>query len=177
MKKWPLSLGQRDRAKQYESYVKPLSPEDKIILTQQAHKQAQKDLNKVLKLLEQAINHYSESHYGSSKAIELLAKARRDILNLKERVKKETFNALPYKELKDAEIDEKEFMDPKVSLKTKLLISLTGINLILYGYGWFIDKNVFAMAIMYSLVFFGALFAFWGHKTRKMLRPSHRVGG
>ena len=94
--KWPKSLGQRDRAHQYDSYVLPLSAEDKIAETQKAHKKAQADINKAIKLLQRSIIHYTESNYGSDKAIELLGKEITRLKELKEDIKKKTYNALPY---------------------------------------------------------------------------------
>lgn len=180
--KWPLSIGQRDRSRQYDAYVIPLSAEDKIIITQKAHKRTQKDLNKLLKILGQALSHYSESHYASSKAIELLAGFHKDVLNLKERVKKETFNALPYKDLRKERESEGEVMDsyPKrLSLKQKLIISLAGFNTVLYGYGWFYDSNIFAIAIMFTMIV-GVLFYLYlkyGNRRKKSLKSSKKIKG
>ena len=105
------ALGDRDRVHQYDDYVIPITDEEKIAITQKYHMKAQKDLNKAMKLINKAIKHYSESHYGSEKVLERLAKHKRILLDMKEQIKKDTYNALPYKELEQEMVKESEIMD------------------------------------------------------------------
>ena len=167
--KWPLSIGERDRVSQYDRYVKPLSAEDKILITQRAHRECQRDLNRILKLLERAIVDYSASHYGEASVINRLGDARKYILDLKEDVKKRTYNALPYSEMNQERIDEGEFMDsrPRLSRFQKLLVGLGVGNVLVYVAGLVLkDMNIVTIGVFYTLFFGLALYLRWNRGVK-----------
>ena len=179
MKKKIKSLGERDRANQYNDFVVPLTAEEKILETQQAHKNAQKDLNKAVKLIERAIIHYTEARFGTSKVIEILAKQKDILRDAQERIKKETYNALPYKELEQERISEKEFIDKKPgwSLKRKLIAAGIIFNAGLYGVGYLLnDTTLLGLGGLSSLLFGGALYFSWSSRQSKTIRSSSKSG-
>ena len=177
--KWPSTLGDRDRSKQYDSYIKPLSAEDKINLTQSAHIKTQKELNKAIKNIENAINHYFKARYGAKEVIGKLDDTRTNIMNLQEEIKKLTLNALPYKELDDERINEKMFSIPihRIS-KTNLiyLIALIG-NIMVYLVGLIMNASwLYVVGFFISSGIFLSWYAPWSRKTEKTLATSKKTG-
>ena len=176
---WPKTLGQRDRSSQHESYTIPLTPEEKIAITQGAHFRAQKDINKAMKFIERAIVDYSDSPYGSEKVIEILAKEKMKLVKMKESIKKETYNALPYKELNEAGIQEQAFYDipRRMKLKTKLILTGVAAATILGAYGYFFDRNLFAIVLVLAALGIIIPFLLWGRKHRSNLASKRGYKG
>ena len=133
--KWPISIGQRDRSHQYDKFVVPLSDEEKIELTQKFHMKCQKRLNKACQNIEKALKQYSRSPFGDETAISDLAKQRKKLFDLKESIKKRTFNCLPYVDLNKEKTNDKAFLDsyPRISLRGKLLMCAIGLDMIFFG--------------------------------------------
>lgn len=170
--KWPKSLGQRDRAHQYDSYVMPLSAEEKIAETQKAHKKAQVDINKAIKLLERSIIHYTKSSYGSDKVIELIGKEIKSLKELQEDIKKKTYNALPYKELDQEPEPETKKKHPMLPIH----LAIAALNTAFYLVGSLLQNSYLLLCGVINT----ALLAFycylrWVRKHRKHT-PFHTVG-
>jgi len=177
--KWPKTLGDRDRRKQYESYIKPVSAEEKITITQNAHSKTQKELSKAKRNFERAITHYFKAEYGAKEVIGKLDKTRIEICELQEEIKKLTMNALPYKDLDLERENEKMFKLPlkKISLQNIVYFIMIFLNLILY-----ISAFVFSMTWLYviggflSIGIFLSWFAPWSRNTEEILATSKKIG-
>jgi len=177
--KWPKTLGDRDRSKQYESYVKPISAEEKIILTQNAHSKTQKELTKAKRNLERAITYYFKAQYGAKEVIGKLDKVRIEISELQEEIKKLTMNALPYKDLDFERENEKMFMLPlkKISLQNIIYIILTFLNLTLFISAFVFNISwLYVIGIFFSIGIFISWFAPWSRNTEKTLATSKKIG-
>ena len=177
--KWPKTLGDRDRTKQYDAYVKPMTAEQKIVLTQKAHAKTQRELNKSIKSLETSITNYFKAQYGAKDVIGKLDNKRIELMELKEEIKKMTLNALPYKELNLEREQEKTFMLPieNISVKTIIYIILIIANLIV-----FLSAFVFAIGWLYvigvfiTIGIFLSWFTPWSRNTEKTLANSRKIG-
>ena len=177
--KWPSTLGGRDRSSQYNDYVIPLSAEEKIVQTQRMHMVSQKDLNKAVKFLDKALSHYSEARFGTTKAVELLAKEKKQLLDLQEKIKQLTYNNLPYKELKEAQINEQEFYQRRrwLTKKRGVILSVILGNLCLYASGLMLsDGNLLGLGVLYSIVTVVVAYLRWANQGEKTLKSSHKVG-
>ena len=177
--KWPKTLGDRDRTKQYDSYVKPLSAEEKIILTQKAHMKSQKELTKANICIERAMNHYFKARYGAKEVISKLDGLRQEMQLMQEEIKKITMNSLPYKELNEERIHERMFMItiPKISKKLMIYICASLINVIVYILSFLLDQSWFiAAGFLISAIIFLSLFVPWSRKTEKTLATSKKIG-
>lgn len=177
--KWPKTLGDRDRTKQYDSYVKPITAEQKIVLTQKAHTKTQKELNKAIKSLETAITHYFKAQYGAKDVIGKLDHERIELLELKEEIKKMTMNALPYKDLDLEREQEQTFMLPfeRISSKTMIYLALILINIIIYASAFLFSIGwLYVVGIFFSISIFLSWFTPWSRNTEKTLANSRKVG-
>jgi len=170
MAKWPLTIGDRDRKNQYKNYVEPLKPEEKIMITQQAHMRTQKQLDKALKHIKKALIEYMECHYTSDKAIELLAKEQKNLTQLKEKIKQITYNSLPYKEIENTQ---EEKTTQQLSRWQKTTVTLIGINILLYIIGWTVEKQILGIGMLYSVMLGWLLYYKWA--TKQKTKPSHKI--
>ena len=178
-KTWPKTLGDRDRTKQYDSYVKPMSAEEKILLTQKAHSKTQKELNKAVIHLEKAITHYFRAHYGAKEVIGELDKTRIGIKDLQHEIKKLTMNALPYKDLNLEREQEKTFMLPlkAISIKTILYLCMIACNIFIYLTAFLFAVNwLYIIGIFMSIGLFLMWFVPWSKNNDKPLNSSKKVG-
>ena len=177
--KWPKTLGDRDRAKQYDSFVKPVSAEDKIILTQTAHMKAQKELTKACLNVEKAINHYFKARYGAKEVINKLDVLRLDIREKQEEIKKMTLNALPYKDLNEERMNEELFSNPIKRISKKLWVYIIAIiiNIIIYIIAFAFQQSWFyALGFLISAIIFLSYYIPWSRNTEKTLATSKKVG-
>jgi hypothetical protein len=177
--KWPKTIGDRDRINQYDSYVKPLSAEEKILLTQRAHAKTQKELNKAIKNLEHAITNYFKAQYGANNVIGILDDQRNEMMKLKEDIKKLTLNALPYKELNLEREQEKTFMLPikKISYKTIISIMVLLSNLLIYSFAYaFIIEWLYVIGFFLSVGIILSYFFIWSRNIEKTLPNSRKIG-
>jgi hypothetical protein len=177
--KWPKTIGDRDRTKQYDSYVKPLCAEEKIVLTQKAHMRSQKELMKASICVERAINHYFKARYGAKEVISKLDGLRQEMQLMQEEIKKITMNSLPYKDLNEERINERTFMVslPKISKKAFMYICASVFNIIVYLCGLLLSQSwFFAGGFLISAVIFLSLYVPWSRKTEKTLATSKKIG-
>lgn len=177
--KWPKTIGDRDRTKQYDSYVKPLSAEEKIMVTQTAHMKAQKELTKACINVERAINHYFKARYGAKEVINKLDVLRLDIQDKQEEIKKLTLNSLPYKDLNQERINEELFSNPlkRISKKLWMYIIAIIINVIIYFIAFAFNQSWFyALGFLTSAIIFLSYYLPWSRNTEKTLATSKKVG-
>jgi hypothetical protein len=177
--KWPKTLGDRDRAKQHEAFVKPVSAEEKIMLTQNAHYKTQKALKKARRNIECAITSYFKAQYGAKGVIGKLDELRINLIDLQEEIKKLTMNALPYKDLNLERINEKLFMLPlkKISIKGIISIFLIILNLLLYILAFMTDTSwLYVIGIFFSGGIMLTWFIFWSKYSERSLFKVSKTG-
>lgn len=173
------SIGERDRTTQYDSWVKPIPAEEKIVITQRAHKKAQIAVYKAIKHIEHALVEYTQAPFGSDKVVEMLAKEISHLRGMQEAIKKETFNALPYKDLEQERIDEKSFSGSrrKLSLRSKLFIAGVITNVSIYVGGYLLNNfNIIGIGGLFSLIFGGAAYFAWINNDPKTIKSHKKVG-
>lgn len=129
MAKFPLSLGQRDRTKQYDKYVKPMSAEDKIVIAQKQHMKCQKLLSKAIKKIDKALSAYSKSTFADSTAITNMAATRKELFMLKEDIKIRTYENLPYSDLnEERKITERDIVGTYSNITTKMKLVIFDVT-------------------------------------------------
>jgi len=124
--KWPLSLGQKDRTKQYDKWIKPMTAEEKITIAQKQHMKCQKLLSRAIKKIDKALSTYSKSTFADSTAITNMATTRKELFMLKEDIKIRTYENLPYVDLnEERKVEENDVMSTykHITTKTKLVFA------------------------------------------------------
>jgi hypothetical protein len=177
--KWPKTLGDRDRAKQHEAFVKPVSAEEKIMLTQNAHYKTQKALKKARRNIEDAITSYFKAQYGAKGVIGKLDELRITLLDLQEEIKERTMNALPYKDLNLERINEELFMLPlkRISIKGIFYLFLLIVNMLVYISAFMTNTSwLFVIGIFLSVGIVLSWFILWSKYSESGLFKSSKIG-